>query len=400
MKTFPASVVVLLLCLVSGWDSAHAQGLVRADYLADAVVLESRTKPVAGAAGAQVEEKLVKTKQKYPLLRLEERYEWVGGKRTLMDRKASVADHLIVKPRAGATEGEVLADLGIAGAKVRKKMPASGIWLVSFPVSGMDGVLKARAAGQGGRKSLAYAEPDDVVTANVGPNDPSFSQLWGLRNTGQSGGVAGVDIRATNAWETESDTGSLSVKVGVIDTGVDHTHPDLAENIWVNSNEIPGNGVDDDGNGYIDDVRGWNFYDDTNNATDLDGHGTHVAGTIGGRGNNGQGVAGVCWRVSMVPLKFLGPDGGTTSDAIEAVADVTTQGARKYTPDGWTSVPNGHKRYMEAFGRHMLALGKGEILDAQTGCLHKAQMIWNLLASLELELRGQADDRRAHHGHD
>jgi len=88
------------------------------------------------------------------------------------------------------------------------------------------------------------------------------------------------------------------------------------------------------------------------------------------------------------------------SRAIEAVADVTTQGARKYTPDGWTSVPNGHKRYMEAFGRHMLALGKGEILDAQTGCLHKAQMIWNLLASLELELRGQADDRGAHHGHD
>jgi hypothetical protein len=102
-------------------------------------------------------------------------------------------------------------------------------------------------------------------------------------------------------------------------------------------------------------------------------------------------------------------DGGKTmvwlcvsgfSRALAEVAEVTTQGARKYTPNGWMQVPNGSQRYMEAFGRHMLMLGSGEIEDAQTGCLHKAQMIWNLLASLELELRAQEQGQEAHHGHD
>jgi subtilisin family serine protease len=334
MKSIPVSFVCLLLFLCSAWDGLRAQGLVSPEYLADAVVLDSRVKAAAGPAGAQVEERLLKTKQKYPLLRVEERSESVGGKRSVVSRTASVADHLMVKPRPGAAEAEVLADLGIPGAKVRKKMPASGVWLVSFPVSGVTGFSQALDAGKRARKAVFYAESDDVVTTNVVPNDPSFSQLWGLRNTGQSGGVAGVDIRATNAWETDGDTGSLNVKVGVIDTGIDHTHPDLADNIWVNPNEIAGNGIDDDGNGYIDDVRGWNFYNDTNNAMDLGGHGTHVAGTIGGRGNNGVGVAGVCWRVSLVPLKFLGPNGGTTSDAVEAVAYATSIGVH-LTNNSW-----------------------------------------------------------------
>jgi hypothetical protein len=220
-------------------------------------------------------------------------------------------------------------------------MPASGIWLVSFPVSGVDEVLKARGRAQGARKALAYAEPDYVVTANAVPNDPGFSELWGLRNTGQPTnddfrvpGVVGMDIRATGAWATEADTGSLDVKVGVIDTGIDYTHPDLVENIWVNPNEIPDNGIDDDGNSYVDDVRGWNFVNNTNNAMDVEGHGTHVAGTIGARGNNSVGVAGVCWRVSLVPLKFLGPDAGDLSDAVEAVAYATSIGVH-LTNNSW-----------------------------------------------------------------
>ncbi len=334
MKSIPVSFVCLLLFLCSAWDDLRAQGLVSPEYLADAVVLDSRVKPAAGPAGAQVQERLLKTKHKYPLLRVEERSESVGGKRSVVSRTASVADHLMVKPRPGAAEAEVLADLGIPGAKVRKKMPASGVWLVSFPVSGVNGLSQALDTGKRARKAVFYAESDDVLSKNVVPNDPGFSQLWGLRNTGQSGGVAGVDIRATNAWATESATGSLTVKVGVIDTGIDHTHPDLAENIWVNPNEIPGNGIDDDNNGYVDDVRGWNFFDGTNNAMDTEGHGTHVAGTIGGRGNNGVGVAGVCWRVSLVPLKFLGPDGGSLSDAVEAVAYATSIGVH-LTNNSW-----------------------------------------------------------------
>jgi subtilisin family serine protease len=332
---FPARVVCLLLFLLSGLQGVAAQEPSSPDILAGAIVLDARTRPLSGSPGAQVEERLVRTKHKYPLLRVEDRYESVGGKRTLVQRTASVADHLMVKPRPGATEAEVLAEVGIAGAAVRKKMPTSGVWLVSFPASGVEGVARALGSGKGGRKATAYAEPDHVVGASVVPNDPGFSQLWGLRNTGAGWGAAGVDIRATDAWESEAATGSLSVKVGVIDSGIDHTHPDLAENIWVNPNEIPGNGIDDDNNGYIDDVRGWNFADGNNNAMDDNRHGTHVAGTIGGRGNNGAGVAGVCWRVSMVPLKFLGADGtGNISDAIEAVAYATRLGVH-LTNNSW-----------------------------------------------------------------
>lgn len=343
MKLLPTSILCLLWVLFSARDGLHAQGLVRPDYLADAVVLESRTKPAAGSTGARVEERLLKTNRKYPLLRVEECSEWVAGKRTVVSRKASVADHLMVKPRPGATEAEVLADLGVAGAKVRKKIPASGVWLVSFPVSDMNGLSRALEAGKRAGKSLVYVEADDVVTKNVVPNDPSFSQLWGLRNTGQSGGVAGVDIKATNAWSTTSATGSLNVKVGVIDTGIDYTHPDLAANIWVNPNEIPGNGIDDDNNGYVDDVRGWNFAvrngNDSllgnNNPMDIDGHGTHVAGTIGARGNNGVGVAGVCWQVTLVPIKCLDDTGsGYLSDLIAGVAYATSIGVN-LTNNSW-----------------------------------------------------------------
>ena len=105
--------------------------------------------------------------------------------------------------------------------------------------------------------------------------------------------------------------------IGVIDTGVDYNHPDLAANIWTNPGEIPGNGIDDDGNGYVDDVHGWDFVNDDNDPMDDNGHGTHCSGTIGGVGNNGIGVAGVNWNVKIVGIKFLSSGGiGSTTDAI------------------------------------------------------------------------------------
>ena len=129
----------------------------------------------------------------------------------------------------------------------------------------------------------------------------------------------------------------------MIDTGIDYTHPDLADNIWVNPNEIPGNGIDDDNNGYVDDVRGWNFAVrngnnnllGNNNPMDIDGHGTHVAGTIGARGNNGVGVAGVCWQVSLIPIKCLDDIGsGYLSDLVAGVAYATKIGAH-LTNNSW-----------------------------------------------------------------
>lgn len=166
--------------------------------------------------------------------------------------------------------------------------------------------------------AVASVEPDFAITTSARPNDPSFSQLWGLSNAGGSGGVGGADIRATAAWDVT--TGSRDVVVAVIDTGIDYNHPDLAANMWRNPGEIAGNGIDDDGNGFVDDVYGWNFAGRTSNPFDDEGHGTHVAGTIGAVGNNGTGVTGVSWRVSLMALKFLGADGsGSTSDAVAAI---------------------------------------------------------------------------------
>ena len=131
---------------------------------------------------------------------------------------------------------------------------------------------------------IEYVEPNYIVHADLTPDDPRYPDLYGLHNTGQTGGTPGADISAEQAWDIT--TGSASVLVGVIDSGVDYTHPDLAGNIWTNPGEIPSNGVDDDGNGYVDDVRGWDFVNDDNDPMDDHGHGTHVAGTIGAVGNN------------------------------------------------------------------------------------------------------------------
>lgn len=157
----------------------------------------------------------------------------------------------------------------------------------------------------------------------VVPNDTSLAQLWGHRSPSNNLG----GINSFLAWSVT--TGSSTVKVAVIDTGVDVNHPDLAANIWTNPGEIPGNGIDDDGNGFIDDVRGWDFAYNDNLPSDIHGHGTHVAGTIAAKGNNGIGVAGVAWSAAIIPVKFLSDSGpGYTSDAIEAIDYATRMGAR------------------------------------------------------------------------
>ncbi|MEG3946994.1 S8 family serine peptidase, partial [Microcoleus sp. w2-18aC4] len=167
-----------------------------------------------------------------------------------------------------------------------------------------------------------------LLSINSVPNDPQFDQLWGLNNAGQTGGTPDADIDAPEAWDIQR--GSKNVVVAVIDTGVDYDHQDLAANMWTNSVEIAGiKNEDDDGNGYIDDVRGYDFTNKDPDPMDDNGHGTHVAGTIGAAGNNNIGVVGVSPNVSIMPLKFLDFQGrGSTSDVIQAVDYATKNGAK------------------------------------------------------------------------
>ena len=178
---------------------------------------------------------------------------------------------------------------------------------------------------------VEHAEPNYLIFADVKiPTDTDFYKLWGLNNTGQDvGGINGTpdaDIDAPEAWDVT--TGSSDVIVAVVDSGVDISHPDLQANIWINPGEIPDNGVDDDGNGYIDDVSGWDFLDNDKVPNDAMGHGTHVAGTVAAVGDNAIGVTGVSWTAQIMPLRFLDALGfGNTADAIDAIEYATAMGA-------------------------------------------------------------------------
>jgi subtilisin family serine protease len=228
-----------------------------------------------------------------------------------------VSDELLIRFKKGSDEKTKNRILKKLGATVVETYPNSGVYLVQLPAGLTPRQARNSVKGDAG---VHKAEPNYIIrTASLPiPNDTYFSQLYGLYNYGQTGGTPGADIKAPAAWTIT--TGSPSVVVAVIDTGVDYTHPDLAANMWVNSGEIAGNGIDDDGSGYADDIYGFFTSDQTSDPMDTLGHGTHVAGTIGAVGNNTQGVIGVSPQVRIMALKSMLAGGyGVVSDAVRAI---------------------------------------------------------------------------------
>jgi subtilisin family serine protease len=246
----------------------------------------------------------------------------------------AVPERALVRWRAGTTAAERAAALEAAG-------DVEG--LRSFDlVPGLQVVRHPRGSLQRLRRSLGeralYVEADAPTLPAQGTSDPLFADQHGLHNTGQVveavAGLPGADLRALEAWART--TGSDSVTVAIIDTGMDLTHPDLAPNLWVNGGEVAGNGLDEDGNGLADDLHGWDFFANDADPTDESGHGTHVAGIIGARGNNGLGVAGVSWRARLLPLRTMGPSGGSLSHAIAALDYCAAMGIR-LSNHSWTT---------------------------------------------------------------
>lgn len=203
-------------------------------------------------------------------------------------------------------------EVAVPGVRILRGLGGAGQLLVTAET----------AAGFVGLPEVAFVERNGLVSAAARePDDPRYQDgsLWALANRGLSGGLAGADIDAPTAWELT--TGSADVVIAVIDGGIDISHPDLVANVWRNPGEIPGNGIDDDANGFVDDVTGWDFHNRNGSVFDAgdNDHGTQVAGIIAATGDNGLGVVGVSWNTRIMPLKFIGSGGGSTADAISAL---------------------------------------------------------------------------------
>lgn len=250
--------------------------------------------------------------------------------------RASLAAHrdfilndLLVQFKASVTEEEKESAYARIGAFREEVVAAAGRrpdakgdlervhYPLGLPISQAIREIEADSA-------VEFAEPNWVYTHSIITNDPYVDggQLWGMYGDGTVP-TNQYGSQAAEAW-TAGNTCSSNVYVGVIDEGIMFTHEDLAGNVWTNPVDAA-NGFDDDGNGYADDVHGWDFANNDNTIFDgtTDDHGTHVSGTITAAGNNGIGVAGVCWNAKLISAKFLGRQGGTTANAVKAVNYIT-----------------------------------------------------------------------------
>ena len=272
---------------------------------------------------------VLKSAFKVSFIRVVDRYaiEPKTGREVLLHSVAMAADRLIILRHYGTHDDELRQFLEKLGLVLNRKLrtPLGYVAeLPSYDIDAFDEIIDELNSRAG---PVELAEPDYFVFPSLSSNDPQFQNgtLWAMHNTGQNGGTVDADIDAAEAWDLRTDASSAIV--AVIDTGVRYSHQDLTANMWINVAETAGDGIDNDGNGVVDDIHGLDAFDQDGDPIDNDGHGTHVAGTIGARGNNGLGVVGVAWEVQLMALRFLGDDGGLTSDAIDCIDYAREHGA-------------------------------------------------------------------------
>ena len=271
--------------------------------------------------------RLLKSEIMPRLLRVEEEWalEAAGHGFTCLKREMFLADQLILRTRPQVRQNDLKATLAGLGMDFEAFL-APGLCTVRLREAGLEAVPRALAALAASADIFEHAEADGVGFGGAIPNDPNFASQWGVHNTGQSGGAVDADVDGPEIWDILGT--APGIVIAVLDSGLNFTHPDLQGIGWTNLAEIPGDALDNDGNGRIDDFRGWDFTNTDNDPTDDHGHGSNVTGIIAANRDNGVGIAGMVGGAKVLVCKILNANNaGATSSLIAATTYARLMGA-------------------------------------------------------------------------